>query len=410
MSGTELATPATGTGAALAQRAVEWLKKRGAESAVVVEKRRSVSVETRERRVETLKDANSASLSVAIYVEGKYGGHVTSDLAWPALEKFLGDAVAMTRALEPDRFRSLPDPRWYAGRSSADLGLADATYEAFSAAERKGIALAVEEAALSGEAGGIQSVSAWFGDERREMCRVTSNGFTGLEEATAFWTGASVTMRDGDRRPEDYWNVATRRRAELGDPAAIGREAARRARMRVGAKKVAGGAMTVLVENQTAGRLLHHLLAAASAPALQQKRSFLEGKVGAKVASEALTMLDDPLVAGGLGSRAFDGEGIAAKRFPLVEAGVLRNFYVDWYYGRKLGMDPTTGGTSNLVVAPGKRSLAEIEKSIDRGLLVTSFLGGNSNSLTGDFSVGVQGVLVEKGARTQPVVEMNLAG
>jgi PmbA protein len=168
--------------------------------------------------------------------------------------------------------------------------------------------------------------------------------------------------------------------------------------------------MTVLVENRVAGRLLGFLVASASAPALQQKRSFLEGKIGAKVASEKLTVFDDPLIPGALGSRAFDSEGLAAKRLPFLDAGVLRSYFVDWYYGRKLGLDPTTAGPSNLVVAPGARPLADLEKSADRAILVTSFLGGNSNGLTGDFSVGIQGVLIEKGARTQPIVEMNLAG
>ena len=168
--------------------------------------------------------------------------------------------------------------------------------------------------------------------------------------------------------------------------------------------------LTVLVENRAAGRLLRFLTGAATAPALQQKRSFLDGKIGAKVASERLTIVDDPLIPGALGSRLFDDEGIAARRFPVIEAGVLRNYYVDWYYGRKLGLDPTTGDSSNLVVAPGARTLAEIERTVERGILVTSFLGGNSNGLTGDFSIGIQGVRLEKGARVEAVGEMNLAG
>src|SRR5262245_55722186 len=177
-------------------------------------------------------------------------------------------------------------------------------------------------------------------------------------------------MRDGLKRPEDYWYLGSRRRAELGDPAALGRAAAERACARVGAKKVAGGAMTVLVENRVAGRLLRFLIAAASAPALQQKRSFLDRKIGVPVASAHLTVVDDPLIPGALGSRAFDDEGLAARRLPFLEAGVLRNYFVDWYYGRKLGLDPTTGDPSNLVVAPGSGTLADLEKTIDRGILV----------------------------------------
>jgi len=166
----------------------------------------------------------------------------------------------------------------------------------------------------------------------------------------------------------------------------------------------------VVIENRAAGRLLGFFLAATTAGALQQKRSFLDGKLGQKVVSEKLTVLDDPLIKGGLGSRLWDGEGISAKRMPVVEKGVLRNYFVDTYYGRKLGMEPTTGSWSNLVIEPGKKSSEELVKSVKNGILVTSFLGGNSNSLTGDFSVGVQGWLLKDGEKVHPVAEMNLSG
>jgi len=111
------------------------------------------------------------------------------------------------------------------------------------------------------------------------------------------------------------------------------------------------------------------------------------------VGSEKLTLIDDPFIPGGLGSRTFDGQGIAAKKMVMIEAGVLREFYVDWYYGRKLGWEPTTGSPSNLVIPAGKRSVKEIMKDLGRGIFVTGFIGGNSNSTTGDFSIGIIGQL-----------------
>src|SRR5581483_10994711 len=114
------------------------------------------------------------------------------------------------------------------------------------------------------------------------------------------------------------------------------------------------------------------------------KRSFLDGKIGTKIVSDKLTIVDDPLIPGALGSRHFDGEGISAKRMPLLDKGVLRNYFVDTYYGRKLKMEPTTGGWSNLVIEPGAKNLDGLIGDVKHGILVTSFLGGNSNSLTGD--------------------------
>ena len=128
------------------------------------------------------------------------------------------------------------------------------------------------------------------------------------------------------------------------------------------------------------------------------------------MASPLLDLADDPLVPRGLGSRRFDGEGIAAKRLPLFEGGVLRNYYVDTYYGRKLGMRPTTRGMSNLDWRYGTESLEALLARIGEGIFVSGFLGGNSNGTTGDFSLGAQGFRIRGGKLAEPVGEMNVSG
>ena len=149
---------------------------------------------------------------------------------------------------------------------------------------------------------------------------------------------------------------------------------------------------------------------ATSGRALQQKQSFLEGQEGQTLGSDLLTLTDDPFVVGGFGSRLFDGEGIAARVMPIFEQGVFKNFYIDTYYGKKLGRAPTTGGQSNLVMPAGDKSLEQLIGEQERAILVRGFIGGNANSTTGDFSLGVFGTLIEKGQRTQAVAEMNIAG
>ena len=93
----------------------------------------------------------------------------------------------------------------------------------------------------------------------------------------------------------------------------------------------------------------------------------------------------------------------------MIEGGVLKDFYVDWYYSRKLGCEPTTGNPATLLVPPGKRPVAEIMKDLGRGILITGFIGGNSNSTTGDASVGIVGQLFENGVPVRAVAEMNIA-
>jgi PmbA protein len=143
---------------------------------------------------------------------------------------------------------------------------------------------------------------------------------------------------------------------------------------------------------------------------IQQQRSFWAGRLGQRIASDKLTLTDEPLLVGGLGSRWFDGEGISARPLPLVERGIARNVYVDTYYGKKAGMTPTTGSASNVVVAPGDKDRDAWITEVGSGVLVTSWLGGNSDPTTGDFSFGMRGHLVEGGRIGAPVGEMNVTG
>jgi PmbA protein len=128
------------------------------------------------------------------------------------------------------------------------------------------------------------------------------------------------------------------------------------------------------------------------------------------VASALLTAYDDPLIPSGYGSRLFDDEGLAAVKRPIIEEGVLKNYYIDNYYGRKLGMKPTSGGSSNVVFKTGTRSMNEMIGSMDKGVLITGFIGGNSNGSTGDFSYGIEGFFVKGGKIIHPINEMNITG
>jgi PmbA protein len=290
------------------------------------------------------------------------------------------------------------------------LQLADPAYAAATTEKRHALVREMEAACL--EAGGdkLVSVTATGQDSRAEYVRLTSNGFTGEQETTNFNGGADATVQDeGDRRPNGYSWASSRRQNGLPAPAEIGREAARRTLALLGAKKIPTATLPIVVENRIAGRLVGELLAPLSGQAIQQKRSCLADKKGQKIGSERLTLIADPLVVGGLGSRLFDGDGMAAKKRTIVEGGVVKDFLVDWYYSRKLGCEPTTGSTGNLILPPGPRSVAELMKALGRGILITDFLGGNSNSTTGDFSVGIMGKLFENGEPVQSVAEMNIA-
>lgn len=381
------------------------------EARVTVSRTRYVSLSYRERKVENLEESVTNGLNVDLYVDGKYSGHSTSDLRPEALTKFLQEAVAMTRYLSEDPHRRLPDAQYYANRPSTDLQLVDASYRRVTPEERHRFVQAVEAAALGAGGDKIISTTASYYDSITETSIVASNGFEGRSERTDFWSGADVTARDeGDKRPEDWWWEGGCYQGRLADPAMIGKKAVERALARVGSDKIATEKMSIIVENRAAGRLFNFMSGALQGRNLQQRQSFFEGKLGQQVASPLLSVVDDPLVVHGLASRHFDYEGISARRLPIVEKGILRNYYIDTYYGRKLSMDPTTGSASNVVVELGDKDQAGWMRELGRGILVTGFLGGNSNSSTGDFSAGIAGFLFENGEIVKPVSEMNLAG
>jgi PmbA protein len=214
---------------------------------------------------------------------------------------------------------------------------------------------------------------------------------------------------EGDRRPAEYGVAVSLRRKALPKPEMIGMDAARRTLALFGAKKLKTETLPVIIENRVVARFGGGFLQAMFGRGIQQKQSFLADKKGQKVASDKLTLIDDPFIKGALGSRLFDNDGFAGKKRVMIDAGVLKEFYVDWYYSRKLGWEPTTGSPSTLIIPPGKRSVADIMKDLARGILITGFIGGNSNSTTGDTSIGISGQLFENGVPVQAVSEMNIA-
>ncbi len=394
-----------------AERAVERAIRAGAdEAAVSMSTGRQLRIEHREGRPEGLFESVRRTLTIRVFRAGRYSSHVTSDLRDEQVETFIDSAVAATRYLAEDPHRRLPDPEWYPEGDPPDLALRDPEAEERTVEEKIARAAEIESAARGAE-GPVLTISAYYADHLSTGVRVHSNGFAGRVQATAFSESAEVGVRDGDRgRPQGGFGASVRRYADLPDPETVGREAARRAMDRIGQQTGPSGRYPLVVENRVAPRLLGTLLGAASGRAVQQRASYLEGMIGERIGSSVLTLEDDPLRVGWLGSRPFDGEGLAARPRQIIEAGVLRHYYLNTYYARKLGMAPTSGTPSNLIIPPGERSLEEMVRDLGRGILVTGFLGGNVNNTTGDFSLGIIGHRIEGGERAGPINEMNIAG
>jgi PmbA protein len=395
----------------LAQWAMEQAIKGGArEAAVTISNAREVEVEYRDRRVENLKESTTNSLTLDLFVQDRYSSHSTNDMRTGSLSKLITEAIAATKYLAEDKSRSLPDPKYYPKSMDKELDLCDKSHAAVESSERKRIASEIEEAAAA-RSDKIISTTASYSDGSYELVKVHSNGFSGRANSTVFSAGASVTVKDPDGgRPEDWFYATTRFKNDLPSPETLGRNAADRALGRIGQKKIASGKYDMLVENRAGGRLVGMLIAAMAGRAIQQKQSYLDGMLLKKIAANKLSLTDDPWVKKGLGSRLFDGEALAAKRRRMIERGVLRNYYLDVCYSKKLETLPTSGSSSNLVFECGKKSPEQTIEDLNKAILVTGFIGGNSNSTTGDFSFGIIGHLIENGQVVAPVNEMNISG
>lgn len=397
----------------LAQWVVEQALKQGArEVSAGISTSQETEIEWREGRVDKMNQAQSRGLGLTLYVDGRYGNIGTSDLRKEALAPFISEGIALVRALAPDPHRHLPDPALYAGQQRLDLQLEDSAYFQVSPDDRLQRVREMEQAARDVLGSGqILSVTSAYQDHQTHGHVVHSNGFSGHKKVTSFWLSTEVTVQDGDgRRPEESSHAGARFLADLPDAAAVGHEAAERAFRRIGSTKLPSQTTTMVVDHRVAARLLGSFLGPASAASFQQKRSFFESKLNQAVCVPWFSVTDDPFIPKGFGSRLFDGEGIAAKRWPILENGVLKNIYVDHYYGQKLGQKVTTGGASNLICTVGEHSQQALLQQVGEGILVTGFLGGNSNGTTGDFSFGVLGFRIHQGLLKEPVGEMNISG
>ena len=393
-----------------AAQAVEMAQGAGADEAWAgASQSRDVEFQFRDGALEKVKDTTSRSLNIQVYADGRYSSHQTTDMNPDRLEGFVAEAVAITRALEPDKYREITPAALFGGRPDDDLDLVDPSVGALTREQRLEWCKSLDRVATDHER--VISATSGIYDGSSEMASVSSNGFSGSRASTYCWYGSNITLRDqGEKRASDGFYAGNAHVSALPAPSDVARVGLDRALVRLGSEKGPTVKTTMLVDSRAAGSLVGRLLRAATARNVQQGQSFWEDLVGEKAFSDKLSIADDPLIPRGFNSRHFDGEGISARYLPIVEEGVVRNLYVDTYHGRKTGMKPTTGSASNRVIGLGDLSLEQLLAEVGDGVYVTSWLGGNADNTTGDFSLGLRGHMIENGKIGRPVGEMNVTG
>lgn len=396
----------------LAERVVAYAKKLGAdEVSCSVSEGSHVTIQRRGGKVEQATEATTRGLVVSVLVDDRFSSNSTSDLRPDALETFLERAVASTSFLEPEPARRQVDGALCGRGVEAEvLDQLDPAWAARTADDRSAYATALEEALQGHHDDDVISSAVYSADGQGKSVRVMSNGFSGQDEGAWFAAGGEMTLSEGEKRPESSAYFAARHLADLPDIEAIAAEVARRTRERLNAGPIDSGTYPMLLPGRAAARILGLLGGPMSGGSLQQHRSCLEGKLGETIGSSIFTLVDDPTIPRGLGSRPWDGDAMRSRPRTLIENGVLKEFNIGVYHSRKLGVEPTSGGRSNWVLPPGERSFEEMAKGLPKAIEVTGFLGGNSNGATGDFSLGIRGRLWENGVPTKSLAEMNVSG
>lgn len=392
-----------------AAAAVELAKSAGADDVwATVYAERHTECSTRDGKLEQMSENSSRGLGLRLWVDGRYSSHETNDLREANLRAFVRDAVALTRAIEPDPLRRMPDPARFGKLDVRALDLDDASLAKLDVETRLELCRSIDARATGKP--GVISASAQLMDGRIEHAAASSNGFAGGYASTFVAAIAAVSIADGDERPEGGMDASARHRADLPELTWIGDQALANARARIGARPGKTGKGTMLVDRRAAVDLVAMLLGPASADSLQQGRSMWAERIGKRVLAKELEIVDDPLIPRAAGSRPFDDEGAVAMKRTMVEGGTLRSIFAGSYYAAKLGVAPTTDSNSNLVVTAGEGDVHALAKNIREGVYVTGWLGGNADDTTGDFSLGMIGHRIHKGEIAEPLGEMNVSG
>ena len=376
----------------------------------------SLSVASRHGKTEHLERSEGRDLGLRVFV-GQRAAIVSSTSVDPAGFAALAErAVAMAKVVPEDKFTGLAET--WAPPEDIDLDMAD-DYEP-SPESLTARAAEAEEAAFA-----VHGVTNSEGGEasygRSEVVLVTSAGFAGWRVGTSHSISATALAGAGTDMQRDYDYHSTVFYSDLDAPAAIGKSAGERAIARLNPARPKTARVPVVFDPRVSGGLVGHFAGAISGASVARGVSFLKEKLAQRVFAPGIFIHDDPRRVRGLRSRLFDGEGTPTRAKALIEDGVLTTWLLDSRSARQLGMTSTGNaarGTSgppspsatNLYMAAGAMTPAELMADIKEGLYITEMIGMGVNGVTGDYSRGAAGFMIRDGALAEPVAELTVAG
>jgi PmbA protein len=407
---------------ALAEELVDRARKGGADVAEAIARSGSeLSVKVRLGERELVEEAGHRAVGMRVLKGKRVALTSTSDLTDSGLDRFVKDALDLADLSQEDPFAGPADPSLLGAPPFLDLDTFDAEGDRIDAKSAMERALAGEAAARAFDPRINNSEGASFSRTSGGYAIALSSGFRGTSRGSYQSLTVSPLAEDegGKKRRGFYW-TARRHVADLADPKSVGEEAARRTLAKLGARKVPTCEAPIVFDPDAARAILGLLAGVVMGGGIWRKSSYLIGRENTRVASDLVTVIDDPLLPRAPGSRAFDGEGLLSRQNVVVENGMLKTYLCDSYSGRKLGRPSTASasrggsggvgeGTTNFLLQPGNTPREEIIAATKRGLYVTEMMGFGFNAVTGDFSRGAAGFWIEDGKLTHPVSEVTIS-
>jgi PmbA protein len=397
---------------------VERAARAGADAAdAVYSANASTSVQVRLGELEDVARNEAESISLRLFVGSRSASVSSSDLSGEALSALVDRATAMAREAPEDPWSGLAPQELLMRETGPDVDSDDGGDP--SPLELRERSLAIECAGRE-VAGITNSEGAGVSAGRSLFALATSHGFCRGYSATGYSASASLIAGAGSEMQRDYAFHSVRHYAELDDPETLGRRAAERAVARLRPAKLPSGTMPVLFDPRVGNSLLGHLTSAIGGSSITRRTSFLLDREGEQLFGEDVTIRDDPHRPRGLRSRPFDGEGLPTRPVNLIEDGRLTGWMLDSASARQLARAPTghalrssgapSVGATNVDMAPGRLTPEQLIGEVEHGVYVTQLIGQGVNPVTGDYSRGASGFIIEQGRLGPPVEEITIAG
>lgn len=405
---------------------IEHACSHGAEQArISLNKSVMDTIATLDGEIDKVTHNADCSIYMYLFADGRYGTFSTNKLDKDSLAVFISNALEMVRTLGPDECWKLPAKERLAtdARDGNELGLYDPAYLSLTTDERLGFArsMDLDPSLLKGEDHEVICVESEWSDSIDDNYLIDSQGFEGRQTETSFSVFSEVTVQDKEgHKYSGYWWDASSRLVGC-EASSCSRKALEKAISQIGPEEMPSGHYTMITDPSVSSRLVSPILNALNASSIQQKVSFLEDSLERRLFPEGLTLMDLARTPGRPGSRLFDTEGVATTDSAIISDGVVKEYFVNTYMAAKMGIAPTVEDISrpcllpylkdeNLKLAENDINLADIMAICHDGIVVTGFNGGNCNSVTGDFSFGVEGFAFKDGKRLHPIKGMLITG